>query len=372
MRQFTAEDLGLDVREIERGLAEHWSFPSHTYHRPEVYQFELEAVFSNRWQYFAPVEQLAQPGDVVIGQAGEIPIVVTRSEEGKLHGFVNICRHRGYQVVRATANCSRLVCGYHGWTYGLDGRLTYARDTDTDPTFRKDELSLIPVSVDQWAQAVFVNPDRQALSLRETHPRLEPLAEEGGFDTNPANYRLHREIVTHINANWKLWYDNGVECYHCPLIHGKSFGDAFNVDPNDYHYLLMDNISSSRTKPGVTRRGDGLHSQRYFPIQLFPGCQIVQIDDMMYMMGMVPTGPESCRFTTHYLAEQGADLDRVDAWVALFDQTFEEDRDAVEVQQRGLRTGRLPRMKYVGEREEPVLFFNALIWDAYKQALDSG
>ena len=193
MRQFTAEDLGLDVREIERGLAEHWSFPSHTYHQPEVYQFELEAVFSNRWQYFAPLEQLAQPGDVVIGQAGEIPIVVTRSEDGELHGFVNICRHRGYQVVRATGNCPRLVCGYHGWTYTLDGNLTYARDTETDPTFHQKELSLIPVSVDQWAQAVFVNQDQNALSLRESHPRLEPLAEEGGFNTNCSDYRLHRE-----------------------------------------------------------------------------------------------------------------------------------------------------------------------------------
>ena len=158
---------------------------------------------------------------------------------------------------------------------------------------------------------MFVNPDPKALSLRESHPRLEPLAEERGFNTDPSGYSLRRRIVIDINANWKLWYDNGVECYHCPLIHGKSFGDAFNVDANDYSYLLIDNISSSRTKPSATSRADGLNSRRYFPIQLFPGCHIVQIDDMMYMAGMVPTGPESCRFTTHYVAEQGADLDRV-------------------------------------------------------------
>ena len=91
---------------------------------------------------------------------------------------------------------------------------------------------------------------------------------------------------------------------------------------------------------------------------------------MMNMAGMVPTGPESCRFSAHYLAVTGADMNRVDAWIELFDQTFEEDRDAVEVQQRGLRTGRLPRMRYVGEREQPVVFFNALIWDAYKQAIN--
>ena len=230
MRRFNAEDLGIDIAEVEEHLAQQWSFPTHTYHDPNVYQFELEAVFAGNWQYFGAVEELAKPGDVVIGQAGEIPIVVTRTQDGRLHGFVNICRHRGYQVVRASGNCERLLCGYHGWTYALDGKLTYARGTDDDPTFPKTALSLLPVSVDQFAQAIFVNPDPNALPLRESHPGLKALAEQGGFITDPGAYQVRRKIVTEIKANWKLWYDNGVECYHCPLIHGKSFGDAFNVD----------------------------------------------------------------------------------------------------------------------------------------------
>ncbi len=129
----------------------------------------------------------------------------------------------------------------------------------------------------------------------------------------------------------------------------------------DYEYLLVGQISSSRTKAAPDGRTDQLNSQRYFPIQLFPGCQIVQFDDVMYMAGMVPTGPESCRFTAHYLAERGADLDRVDRWIELLDQTFDEDKEAVEIQQRGLRTGRLAQMRYVSDRVAPVIFFDNLI-----------
>ena len=98
LTRFSPGVLGLEVAEVEDRLARQWSFPTHTYHEPRVYEFELEAIFSRRWQYFAPVEKLCVPGDVVIGTIGEIPIVVTRGEDELLHGFVNICRHRGERV----------------------------------------------------------------------------------------------------------------------------------------------------------------------------------------------------------------------------------------------------------------------------------
>ncbi len=93
------------------------------------------------------------------------------------------------------------MCGYHGWAYGLDGGLEYARDAQADPSLLTEELFLIRVSVDQWAQAVFVNPDANAVSLSETHRQLDPLAREGGFNLAPDDYTLRREIVTDIKAN---------------------------------------------------------------------------------------------------------------------------------------------------------------------------
>ena len=274
MRTYTPESLGLDVEKIEERLAANWSFPSHTYHDPDVFQFELDAIFSKRWQYFSPLAKLRAPGDVVSGHAGTTPIVVTRGNDGELHGFVNMCRHRGYKVVRESGHCDRLMCGYHGWTYDLNGRLVYARTTENDPDFNHDELSLLPVAVDQFAQGVFVNPDADARGFRETHPQAESLAEESGHDMSPDSYTLHREIVTDIDANWKLWYDNGLECYHCRLIHPQTFGTSFNINEEDYQYRTIGDLSSSYTKPGGTQADDGMTSDSYFPLQLFPGRNI--------------------------------------------------------------------------------------------------
>ena len=370
MQTFTADRLGLDIAEVDAQIDGRWSLPAHTYFDPDVYEFELGAVFSARWQYFAPLERLAEPGSVVTGDIGALPVVVTRDEDGELHGFFNVCRHRGYRVVAGDRNGRWLQCGYHGWTYRLDGSLARSPGTEDDPSFCAGEMSLLPVAVDQWAQGVYVNPDPDACTLREAHPLLEGLAVDRGFDTDPSHYRFHREIVTENAANWKLWYDNGVECYHCPHIHGSTFADAYDVGPESgYRWDTHGTMSSSHFEPSERVDDGTLRSSTYCSFQFFPGAHAVQQDDFMYMARVVPTGPESCLFVCHYFAEVGADLDRVARWIDIWDATFNEDAEAVAVQQRNLRTGRLPRMRYVDQREGPVLFFNRLIWEAYKEAL---
>ena len=46
-----------------------------------------------------------------------------------------------------------------------------------------------------------------------------------------------------------------------------------------------------------------------------------------------------------------------------------EQKKTVERQQKGLCSGRVPRLRYVPAREKPALFINALIREAYRDAL---
>ncbi len=61
---------------------------------------------------------------------------------------MNSCRHRGLPVCGPAGEAQRLTCGYHGWTYSLDGRLVGVLDGDED--FRRwaedRRLSLIPIT----------------------------------------------------------------------------------------------------------------------------------------------------------------------------------------------------------------------------------
>ena len=44
----------------------------------------------------------------------------------------------------------RIQCPYHGWTYGLDGRLLGAPHMDGVPGFRREDNGLTPVAVADW------------------------------------------------------------------------------------------------------------------------------------------------------------------------------------------------------------------------------
>ena len=52
------------------------------------------------------------------------PILLVRNKEGAIHGFYNVCRHRGTTLCNEKKGKSALItCPYHSWTYDLDGKL---------------------------------------------------------------------------------------------------------------------------------------------------------------------------------------------------------------------------------------------------------
>ena len=55
---------------------------------------------------------------------GEESVILCRDRAGKVHVFLNSCRHRGMKVCRYDeGNTPVFTCPYHGWSYGTDGKL---------------------------------------------------------------------------------------------------------------------------------------------------------------------------------------------------------------------------------------------------------
>ena len=51
-------------------------------------------------------------------------MILCRDRAGKVHVFLNSCRHRGMKVCRYDeGNTPVFTCPYHGWSYGTDGKL---------------------------------------------------------------------------------------------------------------------------------------------------------------------------------------------------------------------------------------------------------
>jgi hypothetical protein len=56
----------------------------------------------------------------------------------------------------------RFTCPYHGWTYGLDGRLTRANRLRDIKDFKTRNFGLKPMAVAEWGPLVFVNVNPDA------------------------------------------------------------------------------------------------------------------------------------------------------------------------------------------------------------------
>ena len=205
------------------------------YSDPAIYAFELERVFARAWQLAGPLEQVTEPGSIMVANAGHVPIVVTRDLAGVLHGFVNVCRHRAHPVASENACRKTLQCAYHGWTYELDGRLRNATGCGHEDELDPAAFSLMPVAVDTWDRFAFANPDPTAGTLEASYPQFAPLAAERGLSFD--DYVFHADYEYEIPANWKVWAENSAECYHCSTMHSNSFEDAFDVSKEGYEHV---------------------------------------------------------------------------------------------------------------------------------------
>ena len=198
------------------------TLPQRYFVSPEVFVEEREKIFSAQWVLVGHQSQVAAPGDYIVQDVIGESLIVIREKSGEIHGFYNVCRHRGTRLREDHAgHASAIQCPYHAWTYGLDGRLIGAPHMDDVPSFDKADYSLHPVNLGLWEGFIFVNLV-DASTQRGGYISLEkwfaPLL--GKFSPwNLATLRSAKRIDYDVRANWKLMFENYSECYHCPGVH---------------------------------------------------------------------------------------------------------------------------------------------------------
>jgi phenylpropionate dioxygenase-like ring-hydroxylating dioxygenase large terminal subunit len=192
------------------------TLPARYYTDADVFRREMETFFCGMWVCAGRSEQIANPGDFFVREVAGESIIVTRDASGAIHAFFNVCRHRGTQVCSEAEGkfAGRIQCPYHGWTYGLDGKLLGAPHME-EGNFRREEYPLHSAHVDEWAGHIFLN----------LASRAQPLGEQLGdlpkkfAPWRMEKLRMHKRMVYDVQANWKLIVLNYNECLHCPVLH---------------------------------------------------------------------------------------------------------------------------------------------------------
>ncbi len=93
-------------------------------HDPEIYDLELEKLFSKSWVIVAHESEIPQQGDYVVRSIGADSVIVSRDKKGDVNILLNVCSHRGTQICWAEKGHESVFrCRYHGWAYSATGDL---------------------------------------------------------------------------------------------------------------------------------------------------------------------------------------------------------------------------------------------------------
>ena len=64
---------------------------------------ERDAIFARTWQLLGPASQVAERGQYAAADIAGVKVFAIRGRDGELRAFRNVCRHRGAQLLLATA-----------------------------------------------------------------------------------------------------------------------------------------------------------------------------------------------------------------------------------------------------------------------------
>ena len=212
--------------------------PSDPYWSDDFYQDELDAVFRRTWMYAGRAEELREPGDFVVKDIPtlELSLLFVRQKDGSVRGFHNVCQHRGNQLaLDGRGHCLKFRCQFHGWAYGLDGRLLGVPDADGFPGLDRTEKGLREFPVDTWEGFIFFNLDPSPQwSLAEFLGQQARDLIGYPFDQGLNYFQFQGDV----RCNWKSMIDSFCETYHVPHLHRKSITHTLAGPDNPFGRLI--------------------------------------------------------------------------------------------------------------------------------------
>lgn len=195
------------------------SLPSAWYYDEAHYRLELESIWYRNWVCVGRMEQIPRAGDYFVAEIGTQRIVVVRGPDDAPRAYHNTCRHRGAVLCTSQSghfNNGRIVCPYHTWTYSLDGDLVATPFRIDSDGFDPGDYPLYRVHLGTWGGFVFVNlADQPRQTIQEF---LGSEADELAH-WPLAELRSVQQDRTLLACNWKVFWENFNECYHCPRVH---------------------------------------------------------------------------------------------------------------------------------------------------------
>jgi choline monooxygenase len=299
-----------------------FQLPSKYYTDPGVLEYELGEFYINNWVSIAVGAQLPEPGDVHPVEIAGQQLLITRSLDGALHVFNNICRHRGMKLVETPGSQRNglLTCPYHTWSYALDGSLQstpyWDRSAGSSPDKKTREcLGLIEIKSALWFDTIFINISGTAEPFEQF---IKPLSDYWKT-VDSAKLKLSMLKTDYLpNSNWKLVCENFLDGYHVPWVHSQVGSPEAGIDFRSAQYSddifgayvprgKSERPRSEQSLPSFVKLSEELKDAHHF-LYLFPNTLLALAPEWFQVISVYPeTVSTSSEVLAFYIVRDGAD-----------------------------------------------------------------
>jgi phenylpropionate dioxygenase-like ring-hydroxylating dioxygenase large terminal subunit len=203
------------------------TIPASNYFDPERWQREVDMIFKRVPLLLAMTAEIKEVNTYKAIDVVGMPVLISRGADGVARAFVNMCSHRGAQLVDpGVGTARRFACPYHNWTYNQEGDLVGVFKQDDFGQLDTSCLGLTQLPIAERAGLIWVtlSPDS----------KLDFDAFFAGYDEmlEFCDFASMNHFGTRILAgpNWKISFDGYVDFYHLPILHKNTFGPDMSPD----------------------------------------------------------------------------------------------------------------------------------------------
>ena len=336
------------------------------YQSEAIFKEERESIFTRLPAVAAHVCEIPNPGDFVKREVSGRSIIVTRDAAGKARAFLNVCRHRGTQLVSEESGCKhRFICPYHAWTYANSGELVSAPHLASGfPDLDKAQYSLKALQCDERFGFIWVVANPEIAVDFEQY--FAPIADEAEA-LDLADMAIAREEKKIHKSNWKILVEGGLESYHFKVAHRKTIGPYFEDNLSSYQ-MLGDHMrsvlmrSSMHTLKDLPTAQWRLRDHANIIYTFFPTTQLLVQQDHIVWINLRPvsTTETELRLVTLAPISRLKDDDYWEKNHRITSNTLNEDFVIGESIQAGLATGANEHMTF-GRFEGALPEFNRVV-----------